>query len=36
MDVVALADKDFEGGSKEVLPMYDKFFVSYEILEVRV
>ena len=26
MDVVALADKDFEGGSKEALPMYDKFF----------
>ena len=26
MDVVALADKDFEGGSKEVLPTYDKFF----------
>ena len=26
MDVVALADKDFEGGSKEMLPTYDKFF----------
>ena len=26
MDVVALADKDFEGGSKEAMPKYDKFF----------
>ena len=26
MDVVALADKDFEGGSKEALPTHDKFF----------
>ena len=26
MDVVALADKDFEGESKEALPTYDKFF----------
>ena len=26
MDVVALADKDFEGGSKEALSTYDKFF----------
>ena len=26
MDVVVLADKDFEGGSKEALPTYDKFF----------
>ena len=36
MDVVALADKDFEGGSKEALPMYYKFFVSYERSKVRV
>ena len=26
MDVVVLTDKDFEGGSKEVLSTYDKFF----------
>ena len=26
MDVVALADKDFEGGSKEVLPTHNNFF----------
>ena len=26
MDAVALADRDFEGESKEVLPTYDKFF----------
>ena len=26
MDVAALVDKDFEGGSKEALPTYDKFF----------
>ena len=26
MDVVTLADKDFEGESKEALPTYDKFF----------
>ena len=30
MDAVALADRDFEGESKEALPMYDKFFVSYQ------
>ena len=37
MDVVALADRDFEGGSKEALSMYNKFFfVSYEKSEVRV
>ena len=34
MDAVALADRDFEGESKEALPTYDKFFVSYEILKV--
>ena len=33
MDVVALADKDFEGGSKEALSMYD---ISYERSKVRV
>ena len=26
MDAVALADKDFEGESKEASPMHDKFF----------
>ena len=26
MDAVALADRDFEGESKEALPTYDKFF----------
>ena len=26
MDVVVLADKDFEGGSKEALSTYDMFF----------
>ena len=26
MDAVALADRDFEGESEEVLPTYDKFF----------
>ena len=26
MDVVALADRDFEGESKEALSTYDKFF----------
>ena len=31
MDVVVLADKDFEGGSKEALSTYDiSFFVSNE------
>ena len=31
MDVVAVANKDFEGGSKEALSTYDiSFFVSYE------
>ena len=30
MDAVAMADRDFEGESKEALPTYDKFFVSYE------
>ena len=31
MDVVVLADEDFEGGSKEALSTYDIcFFVSYE------
>ena len=36
MVVVALADKDFEGGSKEALPTHDKFFVSYERSKVCV
>ena len=35
MDAVAMADRDFEGESKEALPNYDKFFfVSYEKLKV--
>ncbi len=30
MDAVAMADRDFEGESKEALPRYNRFFVSYE------
>ena len=37
MDAVALADKDFEGGFKEALSMYDiSFFLKLWVQEVEI